>query len=126
MRTGTKFGRWGVGLGAVGAALIAAMSAMTTTASAADPAATQPAAAQRAAQAANGAAIFRRTCNRCHPNGNQDIGPTLHNINWDAARMTRQIRQGSGRMRPIAPARLPDAQIPALLAYMRTQFHSVR
>jgi len=84
--------------------------------------------AQRGAQA-NLAAIgrqkFNRACGRCHPGGGEDVGPAITNKNWDQARMTRQIRQGSGRMRPIAPSRLPDADLPALMAYMRT-IHAVR
>ncbi len=73
-----------------------------------------------------GAQLFARTCNRCHPNGAEDVGPSLVNKNFAPDRMTKQIRQGSGRMRAITVARLADADLPALLAYLRTQYHAVR
>jgi mono/diheme cytochrome c family protein len=74
---------------------------------------------------ANGRAAFQRTCNRCHPNGEEDTGPRINNINWAEARMRTQVRQGSGGMRPIPVSRLSDADLTDLLAYLRTT-HAVR
>lgn len=74
---------------------------------------------------AQGRAKYDRACGRCHPGGEEDVGPRLTGINWAQDRMTRQIRNGGGRMRPIPTARLSDADLPALMAYMRT-IHAVR
>jgi mono/diheme cytochrome c family protein len=78
-----------------------------------------------AGNVANGRSAFQRTCNRCHPNGEDDTGPRINNINWSEARMRTQIRQGSGAMRPIPVSRLSDADLTDLLAYLRTT-HAVR
>jgi mono/diheme cytochrome c family protein len=63
---------------------------------------------------------FNRRCDTCHPGGEEDIGPTLRRIRWAVPRMTRQIRHGSGRMRPISARRLPDENMDALMAYLST------
>jgi mono/diheme cytochrome c family protein len=127
---------WSLGLGAMGALLVAGLM----TISAARPATAAPVGgaddASRGAQQtpsptpggnqlAAGRQRFDHACGRCHPGGEEDIGPRLRNINWAEDRMLRQIRNGGGRMRPIPPARLPDSEIPALMAYMRT-LHAVR
>jgi len=68
---------------------------------------------------------FRRRCDNCHPGGEEDIGPNLRGIRWPVARMERQIRRGSGRMRPIPPGRLSAENMHALMAYM-SRFRAVR
>lgn len=101
-----------------------------------DAATVEPATdAQRGAQAprptpggnllAQGRQRYDRLCGRCHPGGEEDIGPRLVGINWTEERMVRQIRRGSGRMRAIPESRLPDAEMPALLIYLRS-IRSVR
>ena len=67
-----------------------------------------------------GRQTFDRFCDTCHPGGEEDIGPTIRRIHFPVARMQRQIRQGSGRMRPIPPGRLPDDRIDDLMAYLST------
>jgi len=47
------------------------------------------------------------------------------NFNTSAGLMVKQIRQGSGRMRAIPPSKLPEAAMPALMAYLRS-IHAVR
>ena len=69
---------------------------------------------------ATGRQVYNRACNRCHPGGQEDVGPRLAGINWAEARMVTQIRQGHGTMRPIPPARLPEAEMPALMAFLRS------
>jgi len=68
---------------------------------------------------------FIRRCDSCHPDGQEDTGPNLLGIRWPVNRMRRQIRQGSGegsgRMRPIPPGRLPNRVIDSLMAYMSTK-----
>ncbi len=68
---------------------------------------------------------FRRRCDNCHPGGEEDIGPNLRGIRWAVPRMERQIRRGSGRMRPIPPRRLSAENMDAVMAYM-SRFRAVR
>jgi hypothetical protein len=69
---------------------------------------------------ARGRAAFNRTCDTCHPGGEEDIGPDIRRIRWNVERMTRQIRRGGGRMRPIPPARLPEDRVEDLMAFLST------
>jgi mono/diheme cytochrome c family protein len=132
--------KFGLGLGVVGAVVLAGSVAMT----AARPAGAAPVSsgtvtvtvAQRGAQTpptpspagnllAQGRQRYDRACGRCHPGGEQDVGPRLTGINWAEARMTTQIRRGSTRMRPIPASRLPDGDLPALMTYLRS-IHAVQ
>ena len=74
---------------------------------------------------ARGRHVYDRACGRCHPGGEEDVGPRLMNKNFDEARMVKQVRQGVGRMRPVPPTKLPEANMPALMAYLRS-IHAVR
>ncbi len=73
-----------------------------------------------AASAASGRTLFDRVCGRCHPGGNEDTGPRILGIAWSEARVRTQIRSGSARMRAIATSRLADADMPALITYLRS------
>lgn len=77
------------------------------------------------AQAAVGVAQFNRACGRCHPNGDEDTGPELHNKNLSVEAMTKVIRQGTKRMRPISPTKLTDADLARVMTFLRT-LHAVR
>ena len=77
------------------------------------------------AQTAVGVPQFNRVCGRCHPNGDEDTGPDLHNKNLSVEAMTKVIRQGTKRMRPISPTKLTDADLPRVLAFLRS-IHAVR
>src|SRR5262245_35890352 len=48
---------------------------------------------------------YEARCASCHGGG---TGPELANIGWDAARVRRQIREGSSRMPAISEARLSN------------------
>ena len=74
---------------------------------------------------ARGRHVYDRACGRCHPGGEEDVGPRLVNKNFDEARMVKQVRQGVGRMRPVPATKLPEANMPALMAYLRS-IHAVR
>ena len=87
-------------------------------------AATPPQPSDGGTAAANARQIFNRACGRCHPGGEEDVGPRLTNINWTEARMTGQIRNGGGRMRAVPAARLTDADLATMMAYLR-QIHAV-
>jgi len=69
---------------------------------------------------AAGQASFDRVCGTCHPGGDEDIGPSIKDKHLTAERVTEQIRNGSGRMRPIPVRRLSDEDLPGVLAYLRT------
>jgi mono/diheme cytochrome c family protein len=69
---------------------------------------------------AAGGERFEAVCGLCHPGGEEDSGPSIRDIHWDAARMRAQIRNGSGRMRPIGPARLSDEDLEKVVAWLGT------
>jgi mono/diheme cytochrome c family protein len=69
---------------------------------------------------AAGGERFEAVCGLCHPGGEEDNGPTLRDIHWDAARMRTQIRNGSGRMRPISATRLSDEDLEKVVAWLGT------
>jgi mono/diheme cytochrome c family protein len=85
----------------------------------------QKAEAQQPPAANNGVAQFNRVCGRCHPNGGEDTGPDLHNLNKTEADMTKIIRSGSKRMKAIPPAKLSNADLTKVMVFLRS-LHAVR
>jgi len=73
-----------------------------------------------ATRVAAGQERFDHVCGVCHPGGDGDTGPDLHNKHFTVDRMTNQIRNGSGHMRPIPEARLSAADLPNVLAWLST------
>lgn len=73
-----------------------------------------------AAKIAAGQDRFDHVCGTCHPGGDADTGPDLHNKHWTAERVTNQIRNGGSHMRPIPLARLSDEDLPNVLAWLST------
>jgi len=73
-----------------------------------------------AARVALGQEKFDHVCGTCHPGGEGDTGPDLHNKHFTVERMTNQIRNGSGHMRPIPVARLSDEELSNVLAWLST------
>ena len=63
---------------------------------------------------------FESFCGDCHPDGEEDVGPSLIAEPHSPARIRKQIREGSGKMRPTSTARLSDDDMEAILAYMGT------
>ncbi len=63
---------------------------------------------------------FTAICDTCHPGGDEDIGPRIIGKSFSIDRMRQQIRNGSGRMRPIPVRRLADEDLDALFAYLST------
>lgn len=139
MRTCTaKFtGRWGASFGAISvliaAGLVAATVTRPATASAGSSGTNQhaqqgaqvPAPTPAGADLARGRQVYDRSCGRCHPGGEEDVGPRLVNKNLEWPRMQKQIREGVGRMRPVSLTKLPDANLPALQVYLRS-IHALR
>ena len=65
-----------------------------------------------------GAERFETFCGGCHPGGQEDVGPSLIADPHSPARVRQQIREGSAQMRPFSAARLSDADMETILAYM--------
>lgn len=68
--------------------------------------------------ATQGKTSFDTACGACHPGGDADLGPKLRGDMEASAEMTRQIREGSGRMKPVGTDRLPEDQMKGLLVYL--------
>jgi cytochrome c553 len=69
---------------------------------------------------AEGQALFDRTCGRCHPNGNERVGPRLVGLAYPEARLRNVVRTGQGTMRAINETRLSDADLGKIVTYLRT------
>jgi mono/diheme cytochrome c family protein len=68
--------------------------------------------------ATQGKTSFDAACGTCHPGGEADLGPKLKGHMETTADMTKQIREGSGRMKPVGPDKLPEDQMKGLLVYL--------
>lgn len=68
----------------------------------------------------SGQATYDKACGGCHPGGEADLGPKVTGLAWSVDAMTKQIRDGSGRMKPIGENRLPEADMRGLMVYMST------
>jgi len=68
----------------------------------------------------SGKVSFDRTCGACHPGGDADLGPALKGHMEPMAEMTKQIREGSGRMKPIEADKLPEEEMRGLMVYLAT------
>jgi mono/diheme cytochrome c family protein len=69
---------------------------------------------------ASGKESFDRACGSCHPGGEADLGPALKGHMVPVASMTTQIREGSGRMKPVLEDKLPEAEMKGLMVYLAT------
>jgi mono/diheme cytochrome c family protein len=69
---------------------------------------------------ASGKTSFDIACGSCHPGGDADLGPSLKGHALTVAHMTKQIREGSGRMKPIDETQLPEEQMKGLMVYLST------
>jgi cytochrome c5 len=67
---------------------------------------------------AAGTTSFENACGTCHPGGEADMGPAIKGHAESTADMTRQIREGSGRMAPIGTDKLPESEMKGLLVYL--------
>lgn len=67
---------------------------------------------------AAGQEVFAMFCDDCHPDGEEDVGPSLIGHPEEIAEIRQQVREGSGKMRPFSAKRLSDEQLEQLLAYM--------
>jgi mono/diheme cytochrome c family protein len=67
-----------------------------------------------------GKTSFDSACGDCHPGGESDLGPALKGHKEPVAQMVKQIREGSGQMKPIGEDKLPEAEMKGLLVYLST------
>lgn len=65
-----------------------------------------------------GKELFGMNCDDCHPGGDEDVGPSLIADPHPPAELRKQIREGSGRMKPFSEKRLSDDDLEAVLAYL--------
>jgi len=98
----------------------AAEAAGGAPASGGEPAIVITDAAEWEALSTSGKVSFDRACGTCHPGGEADLGPAINKEALTMASMTTQIREGSGRMRPIDASKLPDEEMRGIMVYMAT------
>ena len=78
-----------------------------------------------ATDADRGKELFDSRCGDCHPNGEEDVGPSLIATPHTPARIRQQIREGSGKMHPFSEARLNQADVESILAFLAS-IHAVK
>ena len=67
---------------------------------------------------AHGKEVFGTFCDDCHPDGGEDVGPSLIADPHSPAQLRKQIREGSGKMRPFSEKRLSNDDMEAILAWL--------
>ena len=67
---------------------------------------------------ASGKESFDRACGTCHPGGDADLGPAIKGHALSMADMTKQIREGSGRMQPVDETKLPEEEMKGVMVYL--------
>ncbi len=65
-----------------------------------------------------GKELFSTFCDDCHPGGESDVGPSLIATPHTPARIRKQIREGSGKMKPFPETRVSKDDVEAILAYL--------
>jgi len=72
-------------------------------------------------EAKRGRSLFDRNCAHCHgDDARGDEGPNLHDLTKTDARITRIVKEGIKGEMPRFGAKLNDADVEALIAYLRT------
>ena len=67
---------------------------------------------------AHGKEVFDNLCGDCHPDGGEDVGPSLIAKPHTPAKLRQQVREGSGKMRPFPEKRLSKDDLEAILAWL--------
>jgi len=65
-----------------------------------------------------GQRVFDANCHQCHPGGDGGLGPALNNKPLPAGLIWYQVRHGLGAMPAFSEARVSDAELDALIAYL--------
>jgi mono/diheme cytochrome c family protein len=69
-------------------------------------------------EVARGKELFTTNCDDCHPGGESDVGPSLIANPHTPAQIRKQIREGSGRMKPFPEKRVSKDDVEAILAFL--------
>ena len=67
-----------------------------------------------------GKELFSTHCDDCHPDGEEDVGPSLIAAPHSPAQLRKQVREGSGKMRPFSEKRISAEELESLLAYLQS------
>ena len=67
----------------------------------------------------HGRIVFMAACHRCHPGGEAGLGPALNDKPLPEFLIKTQIRAGLGAMPAFGPERLSDADVDAVIRYMK-------
>jgi mono/diheme cytochrome c family protein len=70
-------------------------------------------------QAATGQVAFMEKCNRCHPGGEAGLGPALNDKPLPDFLKRFQVRKGLGTMPHFSHEKLSDAELDAILEYLK-------
>jgi len=70
---------------------------------------------------ARGEQVFMANCHPCHPGGEAGLGPAINNKPLPSALIRLQVREGLGAMPAFSAHDIPDADLEALLAYVRAR-----
>jgi mono/diheme cytochrome c family protein len=68
---------------------------------------------------ARGRIAFMAKCNHCHPGGEAGLGPALNDKPLPEFLIKTQIRAGLGAMPAFPPQEISDADVDAIIAYMK-------
>lgn len=75
------------------------------------------------AKVAAGQKVFMRHCHQCHPGGEAGLGPSLNEKPLPGFLMKFQVRRGLGAMPSFSEAHIGDAELDALIAYLKALRH---
>jgi mono/diheme cytochrome c family protein len=68
---------------------------------------------------AHGRDVWMMKCNRCHPGGEAGLGPATNDKPLPEFLIATQIRTGLGAMPAFTKAEMSDADVAAVIAYMK-------
>jgi mono/diheme cytochrome c family protein len=66
-----------------------------------------------------GRLAYMAKCNHCHPGGEAGLGPALNDKPLPEFLLKTQIRVGLGAMPAFSPAEMSDAEVDAVIAYLK-------
>ncbi|MDX8401923.1 MAG: cytochrome c [Mariprofundaceae bacterium] len=69
---------------------------------------------------ADGAKIFKKKCAMCHKVDRKKVGPAVKDMNTDPAVLKEVVMKGR-KMMPAFGKKLDEAEIEAVVAYLRSQ-----
>ncbi len=72
-----------------------------------------------------GEQLFSRECQSCHPRGERGLGPALNDKPLPEWAIALQVRQGYGAMPAFSPDDLSDAELNAVISYLKAVRNAV-